>query len=217
MLVSLLKRRGGEAAGPSQKTAEAVERAISRMDRLIRDLLDVTRLNAGHLAVETGRVSAVQVIAECTDAQKALLASASLELTFEVAPNLPLISADRHRFAQIMENLIGNAAKFTRPGGRITVGAMADGGDVLFWIRDTGIGIAAEHIPHVFDRFWQVSTEERHRGLGLGLPIVKGLVEAHGGRIWVESTVGEGTTMFFTLPAAPPEAPLQADHEPPGP
>lgn len=217
MLVSLLKRRGSEDARPSPKTTAAVERAIARMDRLIGDLLDVTRMNAGHLAVEAECVSAADVISECVDAEKALLASESLEIATEVATELPCISGDRHRLAQIMENLIGNAAKFTKPGGRVTVGAIRDGGEVLFWIKDTGIGIAAEHLPHVFDRFWQVSSDERHRGLGLGLPIVKGLVEAQGGRIWIESTIGEGTTIFFTLPTAPPEQQPQPGPAPPGP
>jgi PAS domain S-box-containing protein len=217
MLTSLLKQRGGEPSGSSQRRAEAIERATSRMDRLVGDLLDVSRMDGGQLTVDPEHISAVQVISESLETEKALLASASLELDLEIAPNLPGIRADRHRFAQILENLIGNAAKFTRPGGRITVGAMPDNREVLFWIKDTGIGIAAEHLPHLFDRFWQVSRDNGHRGLGLGLSIVKGLVEAHGGRVWVESTPGEGTTVFFTLPAAPPGADLHAEHEPPGP
>jgi PAS domain S-box-containing protein len=217
MLVSMLKERGNEPAGRSTKTAEAIERATSRMDRLVQDLLDVTRMDSGHLTVEQECISAQKVISDSLETEKTLLASASLELELQVAPNLPCVNADRHRLAQILENLIGNAIKFTRPGGRITVGAMPDAGDVLFWIKDTGIGIAAEHLPHLFDRFWQVSREDRRRGLGLGLSIVKGLVEAHGGRIWVESAPGEGTTVFFTLPVAPSGEHLHAEHAPPGP
>ena len=97
--------------------------------------------------------------------------------------------------------MIGNAVKFSREGGLITVGASTSEADVLFWVRDAGIGIASEHLPHVFDRFWQAENSRR-RGAGLGLSIVKGLVEAHGGRIWAESTLGHGTTFFFTIPAS---------------
>jgi PAS domain S-box-containing protein len=217
MLTSLLKRRGSEPVDPPRKTAEAIERATSRMNRLIQDLLDVTRMDAGHLTVEPDCVSALQIVSDCVDSEKGLVASASLEIELDVPPNLPCVRADRNRLVQILENLIGNAVKFTKPGGRITVGAMPDDRDVLFWIKDTGIGVAAEHLPHLFDRFWQVSPAEGRRGLGLGLAIVRGLVEAHAGRIWVESTPGEGTTVFFTLPAAPPGQQPHAANEPPGP
>jgi signal transduction histidine kinase len=101
----------------------------------------------------------------------------------------------------VLENLIGNAVKFTNAGGRITAGAAPRDGEVLFWVEDTGAGIAAEEMPHVFDRFWQAQ-KTRRGGAGLGLQIVKGIVEAHDGRIWVESKVGVGTTFYFTLPAA---------------
>jgi len=101
----------------------------------------------------------------------------------------------------VLENLVGNAVKFTEPGGRIELGAAEREREVLFWIADTGAGIAAKDLPQVFDRFWR-APESRHRGTGLGLPIVKGIVEAHGGRVWVESTRGKGTTFFFTIPKA---------------
>jgi signal transduction histidine kinase len=102
---------------------------------------------------------------------------------------------------QVFENLIGNAVKFTRPGGRITAGAASRDGEVVFWVKDTGAGISAEEMPHVFDRFWQ-ARKARRAGAGLGLQITKGIVEAHNGRIWVESEVGVGTTFYFTLPTA---------------
>ncbi|HVE82443.1 MAG TPA: ATP-binding protein, partial [Myxococcales bacterium] len=103
----------------------------------------------------------------------------------------------------------GNAVKFTGPGGRVTVGATPREGEVLFRVADTGEGIAAEALPHVFDRFWQAGQASR-TGAGLGLPIVKGLVEAHGGRVWAESTPGRGSTFFFPLPTAPRPAELAA-------
>jgi signal transduction histidine kinase len=101
----------------------------------------------------------------------------------------------------VFENLIGNAVKRTRPGGRITAGAASHDGEVMFWVKDTGAGISAEELPHLFDRFWQAH-KTRRAGAGLGLQIVKGIVEAHGGRLWEESKPGVGTTFYFTLPTA---------------
>jgi CheY-like chemotaxis protein len=113
------------------------------------------------------------------------------------------LEADEERLLDVLENLIGNAIKFTKPGGSITIGASAEGNEVLVWVKDSGAGIPPEQLPHIFDRFWQADKNER-RGIGLGLSICKAIVEAHNGRIWAESTVGVGTTMSFTIPAAPP-------------
>lgn len=202
MHAALLRRRGAEPERRSQKPAEAIERAATRMNRLIQDLLDVSRIEAGHLSIEQARVSAGQVISDAVEAQRLLAARASLELQLDVARDLPEVWADRDRLLQVFENLIGNAIKFTASGGRIVAGAAPRNGEVLFWVTDTGPGIAAENLPRLFDRFWQAQKAGRC-GAGLGLPIVKGIVEAHGGRIWVESTLGRGTTFFFTIPTAP--------------
>ncbi|MBI4510856.1 MAG: GAF domain-containing protein [Deltaproteobacteria bacterium] len=199
---SLLRRRGMDPERPTREPAEAIERAATRMNRLIQDLLDVTRMEAGRLSVELARVPAGQVVSESVEAQKPIASSASLELQLEVARELPEILADRDRLLQVFENLIGNAIKFTEARGRIVIGAAPRDGEVLFWVTDTGAGIAAEDLPHLFDRFWQ-SRKSGRRGAGLGLPIAKGIVEAHGGRIWVESTPGRGSTFFFTIPKAP--------------
>jgi signal transduction histidine kinase len=124
-----------------------------------------------------------------------------VDLHLDVRPDLPAAWADRDRLLQVFENLIGNAVKFTPAGGDVTVGAAPRGDEVLFWVCDSGSGIDAEDLPHVFDRFWQSSSARRH-GAGLGLAIVKGLVEAHGGRVWADSAPGRGSTFFFTIPAA---------------
>jgi PAS domain S-box-containing protein len=195
MQASLLRGEG------NAKPAAAIERAASRMDHLIRDLLDVTRMEVGRLSVEPSCVAARQVVVESVESQAPLAAAASLELRLALRSDLPDIWADRDRLLQIFENLIGNALKFSKPHGVIDVGAEPRRGEVLFWVMDTGSGIATEHIPHLFDRFWRARTHEP-RGAGLGLPIVKGLVEAHGGRIWVRSTPGRGSTFLFTIPTA---------------
>jgi PAS domain S-box-containing protein len=199
MAAGRLHRAGQEPERRSQKPGETIQRAAKRMNRLIQDLLDVTRMEAGRFSVERSGVPVQQVLKDSFEAQKALVSAADIELRLEVACDLPVILADRDRLLQVFENLVGNSIKFTAKGGRITVGASPKEGAVLFWVRDTGSGIAAENLPHVFDRFWQ-GEKGAHRGAGLGLAIVHGIIEAHGGRVWVESVVGQGTTIYFAIP-----------------
>jgi signal transduction histidine kinase len=202
MQAALLRRPGSEPERRSQKPLQMIERAGKRMNRIIQDLLDLTRIEEGQLSVERVVVSARQAMSDVFEAQQPLARAASHELVLEVSRELPDVWADRDRLLQVFENLIGNAIKFTPSGSTITVGAAPSNGDVMFWVEDTGPGILPENMPHVFDRFWQAQRNPRH-GVGLGLAIVKGLVEAHRGRVWVESTVGRGTTFFFTIPTAP--------------
>jgi PAS domain S-box-containing protein len=181
--------------------AGAIVRSCRRMNRIIQDLLDVTTMEEGRLAFEPRAVSVREALASALEGEQMLASAASLELELEADRDLPEVWADRDRLLQILENLIGNALKFTPAGGNIKVGAAPKAGEVLFWVADTGPGISPEEVCHVFDRFWQAHRGRRH-GVGLGLDIVRGLVEAHGGRVWVESTVGRGTTVFFTMPTA---------------
>jgi signal transduction histidine kinase len=127
------------------------------------------------------------------------VSSSSLDLRVEVDPDVTEVWGDRDRLLQVFENLIGNAIKFTKAGGRITAGATSRDDEVVFWVADTGCGIASENLPRVFDRFWQ-ATRAGRQGAGLGLAITRGIVGAHGGRVWAESTVGSGSTFFFTIP-----------------
>jgi PAS domain S-box-containing protein len=203
MQARLLQRKAGEDEGPMERPTERILRAATRMNRLIEDLLDVTAIEAGRLGIEQAPVSARMLLLEAVEAQRALASSASLDVRLEAPSDLPDIRGDQHRLLQVLENLIGNAIKFTPVEGRITVGAAARAGEVLFWVADTGGGISPENLPQVFDRFWQAS-KGAGLGAGLGLPISKGIVEAHGGRLWVESTLGRGSVFFFTIPEAHP-------------
>jgi PAS domain S-box-containing protein len=198
---SAITRRGPEPERRSLKAMGVIHRAATRMNRLIQDLLDVTILEAGQLTIERARLSAGGLIDEAVDLQRPLASSASLELRVEVDPDVAEVWGDRDRLLQVFENLIGNAIKFTQAGGRITAGATSRGDEVVFSVADTGSGIPSENLPRVFDRFWQATSRGRE-GAGLGLPITKGIVEAHAGRIWVESTAGNGSTFFFTIPRA---------------
>jgi PAS domain S-box-containing protein len=192
---SAQKRRSPELERRSQKPAEVINRAAKRIDRLIQDLLDVALMEAGQLTIERSRQSAGGLIVEAADMQRPLASSSSLELRVQVDPHVPEVWGDRDRLLQVFENLIGNAIKFTEAGGRITVGAASRGDEVAFRIADTGCGIESENLGRIFDRFWQASRAGR-RGAGLGLPITKGIVEAHGGRIWVESAAVPFSSRF---------------------
>jgi signal transduction histidine kinase len=200
---AFLKRLRGGQQPDFRDAALSIHRSAVRMNRMIQDLLEISRIEAGGLVVERSRVPVSQLISDAVEAQKSIAAAASVELRLEVARDVPDVSADRDRLLGVFDNLVGNALKFTPPGGHIRVGAALNEDEVQFWVADTGVGIGAEDLPHVFDRFWQARKGER-RGIGLGLSIAKGIIEAHGGRIWVESSLGMGTTFFFALSAADP-------------
>jgi PAS domain S-box-containing protein len=182
-----------------QETVATIWRSVKRATRLIDDLLNVTSIDAGQLSVVRHHFGAEELVVAAVEAHRLLASSASLELRLAAERPLPEIWADRDRCLQVFENLIGNAIKFTPRGGRIIVSAFAEDGEVHFSVADSGVGIAPESLPHVFDRFWKAKNAKRE-GAGLGLSICKGIVAAHGGRIWVESARGRGTTVHFTIP-----------------
>jgi signal transduction histidine kinase len=132
----------------------------------------------------------------------------SIELVCRFDESAPLVHADRERVLQVFGNLIGNAVKFTPEGGEVQIRVDRMDGFVRFSVADTGQGIAEEELTHVFDRFWQ-ARRSRDGGAGLGLAIARGIVEAHGGEMWAESTVGRGSTFSFTLPAEPAAADME--------
>jgi signal transduction histidine kinase len=190
---------------------ESIRQSAEQMERLINDLLEVKRLEAGKVKLER-RATAVEPLLRTVHSTFSELAGQrGIELYCHAPELLPPVLADRQRVTQVLSNLVGNALKFTPAGGRIDIDAVNGTGDVVFRVADTGAGIAREHVAHVFERFWQ-SRREGKQGLGLGLAICKGIVEAHGGRIWVESELGAGTTVGFTLPlAAEPDGQSQGE------
>jgi len=190
----------------TRRSVQRIIRSAQRADRMIRDLLTISAIETGRFALDTEPVETAELILGALESQHSLAAAASVIVAADVSPELPPLEADEERMLDVLENLIGNAIKFTAPGGSITVGASREGNEILIWVKDSGAGITAEQLPHIFDRFWQAQKKER-RGIGLGLSICKTIVEAHGGRIWAESAVGAGTTMFFTVPAASPSEP----------
>ena len=170
------------------------------MRRLIDDLLDVTRLEGGkRLPIEPAPVDVEALLSETHELFKAQEATSSITLQYRVADGVPPVYADHHRVLQVLSNLIGNALKFTPAGGVVSYTAEPRKGEVLFSVTDTGPGIPREHLGDIFNPFWQAKRTER-LGAGLGLPIAKGIVESHGGKIWVESRESGGTKFYFTLP-----------------
>jgi signal transduction histidine kinase len=188
--------------GPFGRTLRAMQSSADRADRMINDLLDVSQIEAGQLSIEPVRQPVVPLLREAVDAQRAVAESHRIDLRWRAGDDLPRVLADGSRVLQILGNLVTNALKFTPAGGVVEVGAVAEGEEIRWYVSDTGPGMAPEQLPHVFDRFWQAQRTDR-RGLGLGLAIVLGLAQAHGGRVWVESELGRGTTFHFTLPLAP--------------
>lgn len=191
-------------AEPSlRRPVERIQRSAQRMERLLQDLLDIHAIEGGHFTVNRGEVPVTALILTALESQQSVAGQTSVIINTDVAPALPAIDADEERVLQVLENLVGNALKFTPPGGVVTVGAARapDPAWVAFSVRDTGPGITEEHLPRIFDRFFQAQSSDR-RGSGLGLAICRAIVEAHGGRIWAESQPGKGAAFFFTLPTA---------------
>ena len=200
------RRPGNEPDRRNREPPEAILRAARQMMHLISDLLDVALVEAGRLRVDSALLVAADLARDVVEMQRPLAEASGVTISLEVEPDVRTAWGERRRLLQVFENLIGNATKFTPPGGRIVVRVEVKNEDVMFSVTDTGVGIAPDAVPHVFDRFWQATTRARRLGAGLGLPITKGIVEAHGGRIGVESEVGRGTTFFFTIPASQPSA-----------
>jgi PAS domain S-box-containing protein len=202
MGASLLLETLPETPPALRRQADMVRRAADRMNRLIQDLLDVRRIESDRLTIEPRCATVRGLLCEAADMLRPIAQAASLELLADARRDLPPVMADGGRIQQVLSNLIGNAVKFTPAGGTITLSAESLGTEVRVDVADTGPGIPADQIPHIFGRFWQAKRVDR-RGIGLGLAIAKGIVEAHGGRIWVESQVGAGSHFYFTLPIAP--------------
>ena len=179
--------------------ANRIRRYVARMNRLIGDLVDVTAIDAGKLAMTPVVADAATAVAEATEAFQATALEKGVSLEAKVPPGVLRAEFDHDRLLQVLANLIGNAIKFTPRGGEIGVQAEAAPGMLRFCVRDTGVGIPAPMLEAIFERFWQVGANDR-RGLGLGLYISKCIVEAHGGRIWAESQPGKGSQVYFTLP-----------------
>jgi signal transduction histidine kinase len=169
------------------------------MDRLISDLLDAASIESGTLSVRKAPVDLGAVVSEVAELLESQARERSIKVDSEIDSGIPPISGDHDRLTQVLSNLLGNAIKFTPEGGNVRLRVSRADDRVVVSIADTGIGISAANLPHVFERFWRADNSST-KGAGLGLSIASGIIEAHGGKIWAESEVGVGTTMTFSLP-----------------
>ncbi len=189
---------------PPEKEREhlaTVKRSAARMNRLIRDLLDVARLEAGVLSVAPAVFQVRDLVREALESHRVQAEADSVCLRERVPEEVGEAWGDRDRLLQVLSNLLGNALRFTPSGGWVEVAVRTDEvtGGLQVSVSDSGPGISQEDQERLFDRFWQVSRKDK-QGAGLGLSIAKGIVEAHGGTVWVESREGEGSTFCFTVP-----------------
>jgi PAS domain S-box-containing protein len=196
--------RGGSSEERRTRQLEVILRSVKRMNRLVEDLLDLSKLHAGQkLAMEPGVQELSALVREACEDFRGQAEENSLRLDCEVPGEACEVWADRDRLLQVLSNLLGNALKFTPEGGRILLRVEPLGSEVRVTVADTGQGILESDLGRLFEPYWQAERTAR-RGAGLGLPIAKAIVEEHGGRIWVESRPGEGSTFRFTVPAVLP-------------
>ena len=184
-----------------RKQVEVIRRSVEQMTALVQDLLEVSSLESGSVEMNPRPCAPSVLVCAAEEMFRPVAEEKGVVLTAGDAVDIPPAQADYGRMLQVFGNLVGNAIKFTPGGGRVEVGAERAVDYVRFWVRDSGPGIEREHLPRLFDRFWQARRGGK-AGAGLGLAIAKSIVEAHGGQIWAESTPGEGSTFHFTLPIA---------------
>lgn len=196
---SLLRKSSSDEK--ARRHGEAIEHIGRRMEQVIRSLLDASSIEAGRFSVAPAPCVAQAILDEAEETLGALASSKAIDLVFSPAPPALGVKADRDRVVQVLTNLVGNAVKFTPEGGLVAVSAEATDEGVRFSVRDSGPGIAAEQVPRLFDRFWK-GEKSNPGGTGLGLYIAKAIVEAHGGRIWLDTVPGQGTTFHFVLTSA---------------
>jgi signal transduction histidine kinase len=182
-----------------QPQIERIIRSTGQMERLIEDILDLTKFRAGKLELTLSEEPIHSLLHEVVEMFEPQAEQKNIRLRLDVDPNCCTVSVDHARMHQVFSNLIGNAIKFMSAEGEIAIGAREDPGEAVFWVADTGPGIPGEDQEKIFSRFWQ-SPKFAEMGIGLGLSVAKAIVERHGGRIWVESEAGRGSKFYFTVP-----------------
>jgi signal transduction histidine kinase/CheY-like chemotaxis protein len=203
--LELLKLAGGDAAAAAQHR-QVIERPVEQMVRLVDDLFDLSRIARGQVKLQRKRVELAEVVASAVEISRPLIDRAGHELTVALPPQPLRLDADPGRMAQVLSNLLTNAAKYTKEHGHIWLTAGQEGGEAVVRVRDTGIGIPAEMLPHVFEMFAQAETavDRSQGGLGIGLTLVKSLVQMHGGGVEAHSDgPGRGSEFVVRLPLAP--------------
>jgi two-component system phosphate regulon sensor histidine kinase PhoR len=179
---------------------DQIQIEVDALTQMVNELLELSKIESGRFSLDRSPVAAYDLLASASERMQLQVERAHLSLRVECAHDLPNVQIDSQRLEQVLVNLIHNSVKFTRPGGEVVLFAEPDDGSVRFAVRDTGVGIPEDDISRIFERFYRVDKSRAGNGTGLGLSIAKHIVEAHGGKIWVESREGEGSTFYFTIP-----------------
>jgi len=173
---------------------------VDALSQMTQELLDLSRIESGQVELNLAAISPKGLLTSACDRMKLQAERAGLALHVDCANDLPNVRADQARLEQVLVNLIHNAVKFTRPGGEVILSAEPTQNEVRFGVKDTGIGIPSDDVARIFERFYRVDKSRAGSGTGLGLSIARHIIEAHRGRIWVDSLEGQGSTFFFTIP-----------------
>ena len=184
----------------ARRFVDQIQIEVDALTQMVNELLELSKIESGRFALDRSPVAAYDLLASASERMQVQAERAHLSLRVECAHDLPNVQIDAQRLEQVLVNLIHNSVKFTRPGGEVVLFAEPEDGSVRFAVRDTGVGIPEDDISRIFERFYRVDKSRAGNGTGLGLSIAKHIVEAHGGKIWVESREGKGSTFYFTIP-----------------
>ena len=179
---------------------ERIETEVDALTQMATELLELSRIESGQVPLQRKAVPAAALLLSAAERMRAQAERAGLVLRLDPAQDMTEVSVDSPRLEQVLVNLIHNAVKFTPPGGEVALAAQTEAEFVRFSVHDTGVGIPADDLERIFERFFKADRARSGGGTGLGLSISRHLVEAHGGRIWAESTEGQGSTFYFTIP-----------------
>jgi two-component system phosphate regulon sensor histidine kinase PhoR len=184
----------------ARRFIDQIQIETDALTQMATELLELSRIESGRLSLDLKPVSAYDLLKSASERMRLQAERAGVSLRVECPNDLPKVNIDSQRLEQVLVNLIHNAVKFTKPGGEVILEAVAVTSEVRFAVQDTGIGIPADDVPRIFERFYRVDKSRTGSGTGLGLSIAKHILEAHKGRIWAESVEGRGSTFYFTIP-----------------
>ena len=185
----------------ARRFVDQIQIEADALTQMVNELLELSKIESGRFSLDRSPIAAPDLLHSAAQRMQVQAVRANINLRVECEENLPRVQVDSQRLEQVLINLIHNAVKFTRPGGEVILLAESIPGEVRFAVRDTGVGIPAEEVSRIFERFYRVDKSRTGRGTGLGLSIAKHIIEAHKGRIWAESTEGQGSTFYFTVPS----------------
>jgi two-component system phosphate regulon sensor histidine kinase PhoR len=184
----------------ARRFVNQIQIEVDALTQMANELLELSKIESGRFSLSLIAAAPGDLLHSAAQRMQVQAERAHVTLHVECADDLPTVQVDSQRLEQVLVNLIHNAVKFTRPGGEVTLLAESTGGEVRFAVRDTGVGIPADEVSRIFERFYRVDKSRAGSGTGLGLSIAKHIVEAHKGKIWAESVEGQGSTFFFSIP-----------------